>query len=83
MKAITDPLVHCFPKMTIRAFVVSCDMAAHSSILAWRIPEMGKPGGQLSMRSHRVGHDRSDLTAVTVIFQKLVTLSRDSLFPLP
>ena len=57
MKAITDPLVHCFPKMTIRAFVVSCDMAAHSSILAWRIPEMGKPGGQLSMGSHRVGHD--------------------------
>lgn len=34
VKAITDPLVHCFPKMTIRAFVVSCDMAAHSSILA-------------------------------------------------
>ena len=32
-------------------------MATHSSILAWRIPEMGKPGGLPSMGSHRVGHD--------------------------
>ena len=29
----------------------------HSSILAWRIPGTGKPGGLLSMGSHRVGHD--------------------------
>ena len=28
-----------------------------SSILAWRIPEVGEPGGLLSMGSHRVGHD--------------------------
>ena len=33
------------------------EMATHSSILAWRIPGMGEPGGLLSMRSHRVGHD--------------------------
>ena len=33
------------------------EMAAHSSVLAWRIPGMGEPGGQLSMGSHRVGHD--------------------------
>ena len=32
-------------------------MAPHSSTLAWRIPEMGKPGGRLSMGSHRVGHN--------------------------
>ena len=32
-------------------------MAIHSSVLAWRIPEMGEPGGLLSMGSHRVGHD--------------------------
>ena len=31
--------------------------ATHSSILAWRIPGMEEPGGQLSMGSHRVGHD--------------------------
>ena len=40
------------------------EMAAHSSILAWRIPGMGEPGGLLSMGSHRVGHDWSDLAAV-------------------
>ena len=33
------------------------EMATHSSVLAWRIPGMGKPGGLLSMGSHRVGHD--------------------------
>ena len=32
-------------------------MAAHSSVLAWRIPGMGEPGGPPSMGSHRVGHD--------------------------
>ena len=32
------------------------EMATHSSVLAWRIPA-GEPGGLLSMRSHRVGHD--------------------------
>ena len=39
------------------------EMATHSSVLAWRIPEMGEPGGLLSMGSHRVGHNRSDLAA--------------------
>ena len=33
------------------------EMAAHSSVLAWRIPGMAKPGGLLSMGLHRVGHD--------------------------
>ena len=33
------------------------EMATHSSVLAWRIPGMGKPGGLLSMGSHRVGLD--------------------------
>ena len=32
-------------------------MGTHSSILAWRIPGTGEPGGLLSMGSHRVGHD--------------------------
>ena len=38
-------------------------MAAHSSVLAWRIPGTGEPGGLPSMGSHRVGHDGSDLAA--------------------
>ena len=39
------------------------EMATHSSVLAWRIPGMEKPGGLQSMGSHRVGHDWSDLAA--------------------
>ena len=40
------------------------EMATHSSILAWRIPGTGEPGGLPSMGSHRVGHDGSDLAVV-------------------
>ena len=39
-------------------------MATHSSILAWRIQGTEKPSGLLSMGSHRVRHDLSDLAAV-------------------
>ena len=39
------------------------EMATHSTVLAWRIPGMGEPGGPPSMGSHRIGHDRSDLAA--------------------
>ena len=38
-------------------------MPTHSSVLAWRIPGMEQPGGLLSMGSHRVRHNRSDLAA--------------------
>ena len=31
------------------------EMATHSSVLAWRIPGMGEPGGLPSVGSHRVG----------------------------
>ena len=47
-------------------FSLSCiekEMATHSSVLAWRIPETGEPGGLPSMGSHRVRHDWSDLAA--------------------
>ena len=33
------------------------EMATHSSVLAWRIPGMGEPGGLPSLGLHRVGHD--------------------------
>ena len=39
------------------------EMATHSSVLAWRILGMGQPGELMSMESHRVGHDWSDLAA--------------------
>ena len=43
------------------------EMATHSSVLAWRIPGMGEPGGLPSMGSHSVGHDWSDLAAAVSI----------------
>ena len=45
-------------------------MATHSSVLAWRIPGMGEPGGLPSMGSHRVGHDWSDLAVAAVGINK-------------
>ena len=39
------------------------EMATHSSVLAWRIPGTGEPGGLLSMGSCRVRHDWNDLAA--------------------
>ena len=39
------------------------EMATHSSVLAWRIPGTGEPGGLPSLGLHRVGHDWSDLAA--------------------
>ena len=47
------------------------EMATLSSVLAWRIPGMGEPGGLLSMGSHRVGHDWSDLAAAAAAWRGL------------
>ena len=33
------------------------EMATHSSVLAWRVPGTGEPGGLPSVGSHRVGHE--------------------------
>ena len=44
-------------------YALEKEMATHSSVLAWRIPGMGEPGGLPSMGSHRVGHDWGDLAA--------------------
>ena len=48
--------------------VLEKETATHSSVLAWRIPGTGEPGGLLSMGSHRVGHDWSDLVAATSFY---------------
>ena len=44
-------------------FLTTSTTWTHSSVLAWRIPGTGEPGGLPSMGSHRVGHDPSDLAA--------------------
>ena len=51
---------------TFHCHALEKEMATHSSVLAWRIPGMGEPDGLLSIASHRVGHDRSNLAAAAV-----------------
>ena len=52
-------------------------MATHSSVLAWRIPGTGEPGGLLSMGSHRAGHNRSDLAAAAAGLREMGHLADD------
>ena len=42
---------------TFHSHALEKEMATHSSVLAWRIPEMGEPDGLPSMGLHRVGQD--------------------------
>ena len=42
---------------TFHFLTLEKEMVTHSSVLAWRIPGTGEPGGLPSMGSHRVGHD--------------------------
>ena len=42
---------------TFQFHALEKETATHSSVLAWRIPGTGEPGGLPSMGSHRVGHD--------------------------
>ena len=55
-------------------------MATHSSVLAWRIPGAGEPGGLPSMGSHRAGHDWSDSAAASLGSPFLLSPSS---YPLP
>ena len=48
---------------TFQFHALEKEMATHSSVLAWRIPGTGEPGGLPSLGSHRVRHDWSDLAA--------------------
>ena len=50
------------------------EMATHSSVLAWRIPGTGEPGGLPSMGSHRVGHNWSDLAAATAYHDRKINV---------
>ena len=53
--------------LTFHLHALKKEMATHSSVLAWRIPGTGEPGGLPSMGSHRVGHDWSDLAAAAAV----------------
>ena len=49
--------------LTFHFHALEKEMAAHSSVLAWRIPGTGEPGGLPSVGSHQVRHDWSDWAA--------------------
>ena len=51
---------------TFHLHALEKEMATHFSVLAWRIPGTGEPGGLPSMGSHRVGHNRSDSAAAAM-----------------
>ena len=51
------------------------EMAAHSSVLAWRIPGTGEAGGLPSMGSHRVRHDWLDSAAAAAVPALLMSSS--------
>ena len=48
------------------------EMATHSSVLAWRIPGTGEPGGLPCMGSHRVGHNWHDLAAAAAVLKEIL-----------
>ena len=50
------------------------EMATHSSVLAWRIPGTGEPGGVPSMGSHRVRHDWSNLAAAAAAHTTILSI---------
>ena len=55
-----DGVAKSWPRLSDFTFhfpTLAKEMATHSSVLAWRIPGTGEPGGLPSMGSHRVGHD--------------------------
>ena len=59
------------------------EIATHSSVLAWRIPGMGEPGGLPSTGSHRVGHNWSDLAAAAAAaYRVIVTIFLNSIYNL-
>ena len=57
-----------FSTFTFHFNALEKEMATHSSVLAWRIPGIGEPGGLPSMGSHRVGHNWSDLAAAAAAY---------------
>ena len=59
----TKPIRLSDVTLTFHFHALEKEMATCSSIIAWRIPGTGDPGGLVSLGSHRVGHDWSDLAA--------------------
>ena len=56
-------------------------MATHSSVLAWRTPGTGEPGGLPYMESHRVGHDWSDCSSSGLAVKNLFAMQEMGSIP--
>ena len=54
---------------TFHSHALEKEIATCSSVLAWKTPGMGEPGGLPSLGLHRVGHDWSDLAAAAAAVQ--------------
>ena len=65
--------------LTFHFHALEKEMATHSSVLAWRIPGTGEPGGLRSMGSHRVRHDWSDLAVAVAALLKPQVMERATL----
>ena len=63
--------------VTFHFHALEKEMATHPSVLAWRIPGMGKPGGLPSMGLHRV---RYDLAAAAAVSEKVKILNQQHEF---
>ena len=67
--------VYVFPHLQASCIPLLYLVATHSSILAWRILWTEEPGGLLSMGSHRVAHDWSNLACMRALGKEMATHS--------
>ena len=65
--------------LTFHFHALEEEMTTRSSVLAWRIPGMGEPGGLPSMGLHRVGHDWSNLAAAAVAVPAAINIGPSSI----
>jgi len=64
-----------WPQELVSLSFLEKEMATHSSILAWRTPGKEEPGGLLSMGSHRIGHNWSNLACMLALEKEMATHS--------
>ena len=76
-KIVFSSLLPVISKIDNCQILMSFSVATHSSVLAWRVPGTGEPGGLPSVGSHGVGHDWSDLAAVVAA----MSFSHGYIFP--
>ena len=73
---------YCFFFFSSILFLIAAasgkEMSTHSSVLAWKIPGTGEPGGMLSLGSHRLRHDWSDSPTAASVVKNLPASAGDA-----